>query len=518
MGKSEAERAVEEESEEEDYMSMETPASRQAQDRQESNTSQSALSQSHLPQRPCRTMSESQVSTSDYERIWDIDDSSLQLTSTGTPQAIKRPPVIPSRPDLVNRKENKRPDRAVGVRSYGTTPRKRPVPIPRKKAVERLRSLSDDLSNRSDPDESQRRNNTDTGEVNDTKTAPSVDGQKQLGPQIPTPYETKRIHDAEVGVEGKNTAIMAVSEELTAVEKSNVSEPDQSAAAGVTSESCHPTGSSGESQKPRYENSSLMQDLIDFSFDSNESPPLPPKQNATQKQPVYDTPVSYSLCPNIPDHEINQPPPLPARKPDISNEAMDLAYNIAPLFVDNNGLVNTHQPPMAGFGLNALRMNPMPSSAAVPVSQAAAPGCQGGSNFKLPSVVNDSDNSTNSLNPVISPAFKLDNQALRPANPVSESVNPANSYVEKSYGHEIDAGIQEIQEVCGKDVSRDWCYAALLQYQCDVKQAIEDIKVQKLVTLTGKSKAFCRRTLNHCNWDMNRAAIYIVENFQDKHV
>ena len=535
VGKSEAERAVEEDSEEEDYMSMETPASPQAQDRQESKTSQFALSQSHLPQRSCRTMSESQVSTSEYERIWDIenavpfqntkgsrDDSSLQLTSTGTPQAIKRPPVIPSRPDLVNSKENKRPDRAVGVGSYGTTPRKRPVPIPRKKARERLRPLSDDLSNRSGPDESQRRSNTDTGEVNDTKTAPSVDGQKKLRPQIPAPYETKRIqNDAEVGVEGKNTAIMAVSEELneqTVVEKSNVSEPDQSVAAGVTSESCHPTGSSGESQTPRYENSRVMQDLIDFSSDSNECPPLPPKQHTTQKQPVYDTPVSHSLCPNIPDHEINQPPPLPARKPDISNEAMDLAYNIVPLFVDNNGLVNTHQPPMAGFGLNAPSMNPMPSSAAVPVSQAAAPGCQGGSNFKLPSVVNDSDDSTNNLNPVISPAIKLDNQALRPANPVSESVNPANSYVEKSYGHEIDAGIQEIQDVCGKDVSRDWCYAALLQYECDVKLAIENIKVQKLGTITGKSEAFCRRTLNHCNWDMDRAAIYIVENFQGKHV
>ena len=106
MGESEAERAGEEDSEEEDYMSMETPASLQAQDRQESKTRQSGLGQSHLSQRPSRTMSESQVSTSDYERIWDIeyavpfqnakgskDDSSLQRTSNGAPQTIKRPPV-----------------------------------------------------------------------------------------------------------------------------------------------------------------------------------------------------------------------------------------------------------------------------------------------------------------------------------------------------------------------------------------------------------------------------------------
>ena len=539
VGESEPERAGEEDNEEEDYMSMETPASLQAQDRQESKTRQSGLSQSHLSLRPSRTMSESQVSTSDYERIWDIeyavpfqnakgskDDSSLQLTSNGTPQTIKRPPVIPPRPDLVNNTEkaaSQRPDRTVGVGSYGTTSRKRPIPTPRQKARERLRPLSDDLSNKSDPDESRRRSNTDIGVVNDTKTAPSVDSQKKLGPQVPAPYEPKRTQNgAEVGVEGENTAVRADSEELnklTVVKKSTVSKPGQSAAAAVTSESCHHNGSSCASQKPRNENSSVTQDLIDSSSDSNECPPLPPKQHATLQQPVYHTLVSNSLCPNITDHEINQPSPLPPRKPEISSEATDLAYNVVPLFDDNRNLVNTHQPPVEGCGLNALRMNPLPSSAAaVPVSQAAASVCQGGSNFKLRSAVTGSDNSTNNLNSVISHAVKLENQALRPANPVSESANPPSAKIEKSYGHEIDAGIQEIQDVCGKDVSRDWCYAALLQHECDVKQAIENIKVQKLATITGKSEAFCRRTLKHCSWDMDRAAVYIMENFQGKDV
>lgn len=538
VGESEAERAGEEDSEEEDYMSMETPASLHAQDRQESKTRQSGLGQSHLSQRPSRTMSESQVSTSDYERIWDIeyavpfqnakgskDDSSLQLTSNGAPQTIKRPPVIPSRPDLVNNTEKtapQRPDRTVRVGSYGTTSRKRPVPTPRQKARERLRPLSDDLSNKSDPDESRRRSNTDIGVVNDTKTAPSVDSQKTLRPQVPAPYEPKRIQNgAEVGVEGENTAIRAVSEELnklTVVEKSTVSKPGQSVTAGVTSGSCHHNGSNGASQKPRNENSSVTQDLIDFSSDSNECPPLPPKQHATLQQPVYDAPVSNSLIPNIPDHEINQPSPLPARKPDISSETMDLAYKIVPLYDGSGNFINTYQPPVESCGLNALRMNPLPSSAAVPVSQAAASVCQGGSNFKLRSAVTGSDNSTNNLKSVISRAVKLENQTLRLANPVSESANPPSAKIEKSYGHEIDAGIQEIQDVCGKDVSRDWCYAALLQYECDVKQVIDNIKVQKVATITGESEAFCRRTLKHCNWNMDRAALYIMENFQGKDV
>lgn len=519
VGESEVERAGEEDSEEEDYMSMETPASLQAQDRQESKTRQSGLSQSHLSQRPSRTMSESQVSTSDYERIWDIeyavpfqnakgskDDSSLQLTSNGAPQTIKRPPVIPPRPDLVNntaKAASQRPDRTVGVGSFGTTSRKRPVPTPRQKGRERLRPLSDDLSNKSDSDESRRRSNTDIGVVNDTKTAPSVDSQKTLRPQVSAPYEPKRIQNG-VGVEGENTAIRAVSEELNKLTVVDIS---------------HHNGSNGTSQKPRNENSSVTQDLIDFSSDSNKCPPLPPKQHATLEQPVYHTPVSNSLCPNIPDHEINQPSPLPSRKPDVSNEAMDLAYIIVPLFDDSGNLVYTHQPPVEGCGLNVLRMNPLPSSAAaVPVSQAASSFCQGGSNFKLRSAVTGSDNSTNNLNSVISHAVKLENQALRPANPVSESANPPSAEIEKSYGHEIDAGILEIQDVCGKDVSRDWCYAALLQYECDVKQVIENIKVHKLATITGKSEAFCRRTLKHCSWDMDRAAVYIMENFQGKDV
>ena len=341
-------------------------------------------------------------------------------------------------------------------------------------------------------------------------------------PQVPAPYEPKRIQNgAEVGVEGENTAIRAVSEELnklTVVEKSTVSKPGQSVAAGVTSESCHHNGSNGASQKPRNGNSSVTQDLIDFSSDSNECPPLPPKQHATLQQPVYDTPVSNSLSPNIPDHEINQPSPLPARKPDISSETMDLAYKIVPLYDGSGNLVNTYQPPVESCGLNALRMNPLPSSAAVPVSQAAASVCQGGSNFKLRSAVTGSDNSTNNLKSVISHAAKLENQTLRLANPVSESANPPSAKIEKSYGHEIDAGIQEIQDVCGKDVSRDWCYAALLQYECDVKQVIDNIKVQKVATITGESEAFCRRTLKHCNWNMDRAAVYIMENFQGKDV
>ena len=32
------------------------------------------------------------------------------------------------------------------------------------------------------------------------------------------------------------------------------------------------------------------------------------------------------------------------------------------------------------------------------------------------------------------------------------------------------------------------------------------------------TEVFCERTLTHCSWDLNRAAEYIFQNFEDKEV
>ena len=199
---------------------------------------------------------------------------------------------------------------------------------------------------------------------------------------------------------------------------------------------------------------SLPDDLVDLSLEP-------------EAEPIYDKPIQLPEPPDIPNEVLNQRPPSPRKlfggsmrgDPDTSVQL--------PL----GGLVNN-----TAFHL----LDQVPQRANPPEEP---------------------------VNPV--------EQLVHPSD---QPVNPGGDTSEGAYGEEIDAGIREIREICGEEVQRDWCYAALLQFQGDVSQVVRVIKIQKLSKVTGKTEQFCERTLCHCSWDLDRAASYIFENFQDKDV
>ena len=633
-----------------------------------------------------RTMSESEILMSDQDcqvpfqnMKGSKDDSSVQLGSKGTPGDKTLTPVVPARLDLIRENSMTLPrnalnDRHAGLSPHATTPRKRPVPAPRRKKMEYPRPVSDsfvDVNDKSDLEESRRRSNTESATDDGADIVACKVGQRNAPPKIPFPYESTRILND--SARGKRDASQESNKHM-AVEITDDKEPEQEArptdpvaphnvvtasvaphgavtasvaphgavtafvaphgavtasvaphgdvtasvaphgdvtasvaphgdvtasvaphgdvtasvaphgdvtasvatngkvAASVaqhsdvtTSNANHGAGSGasqsltsqaphvqdGLSQQPRYVNSSVMEDLIDFSSECVDLPPLPPKQHAAhaQKKPVYSKPLSLPMYPDIPEEVINQPPPPPnelfggtALRPNVqSNDVSDLAYSTVPLFDARGGLVTSRQPPVGDLAFNPLNNKPLSSTTAKPADPAVKPiyehiwpdvdPVNPRSSFVNPNFdfhnpeYNPDISTTNLPNPTIHPSFKLVNQDLKPVNvavqPAHPDAKPANldgASNGRSYGDEIDAGIQKIQEVCGMDVSRDWCYAALLQYQGDVEHVVHILKAQTLVKITGKTEQFCTRTLSHCNWDLNRAAVYIIENYEDENV
>ena len=89
------------------------------------------------------------------------------------------------------------------------------------------------------------------------------------------------------------------------------------------------------------------------------------------------------------------------------------------------------------------------------------------------------------------------------------------SHHDDSNSEGIHQKILQIQGVC-QDLTRDFCYAALLQHEGNVEDVIRIVKSSQLAISTGKSYQFCERTLKHCNWNLDRAANYIMDNFADK--
>lgn len=199
---------------------------------------------------------------------------------------------------------------------------------------------------------------------------------------------------------------------------------------------------------------SLSADFVDLSLEP-------------EAEPIYDKPIQLPEPPDIPNEVLNQPPPSPSKLfGGTIRRDLDASFQMPPGgWVDNPAFHFLDQAPQPG--------NP-PEKPVNPVDQLVHPSDQ-------------------------------------PANPGGATNGGA-------YGEEIDAGIREIRQICGEEVQRDWCYAALLQFQGDVSQVVRVIKVQKLFKLTGKTEQFCERTLCHCNWDLDRAAAYIFDNFQDKDV
>lgn len=596
---------------EEDYMSMDYAySSLKIVEGQENFTRPPG--QFQPTKRPGRTMSESEIlmSDQDYQVPFQNmkgskDDSSVQLGSKGTPGDKTLTPVVPARLDLIRENSMTLPrnalnDRHAGLSPHATTPRKRPVPAPRRKKMEYPRPVSDsfvDVNDKSDLEESRRRSNTESATDDGADIVACKVGQRNAPPKIPFPYESTRIlNDSERGkrdasqesnqhmaVEitddkepeqdvGDVTASVASPGSLTAsvahpvvtasvaphgdVTASVAQHPDVTASVAphgdvtasvaqhgdlTTSDANHGAGS-GASQS--LVNSSVMEDLIDFSSECADLPPLPPKQHAAhaQKKPVYAKPLSLAMYPDIPEEVINQPPPPPnelfggtALRPNVqSNDVSDLAYSTVPLFDARGGLVSSYQPPVGDLAFSPLNKKPLSSTTAKPADSAVKPiyehiwpdvdPVNPGSSFVNPNFdfhnpeYNPDISTTNLPNPTIHPSFKLVNQDLKPVNVAVQPAHPDAKPAKLGYGDEIDAGIQKIQEVCGMDVSRDWCYAALLQYQGDVEHVVHILKAQTLVKITGKTEQFCTRTLSHCNWDLNRAAVYIIENYEDKNV
>ena len=479
---------------EDDYESMEVRG-----------TPENSWKQPGLPSsRPGRSLSESDVSERDrhYDVLWQAttgsrDDSSVQPGRKGK----KVPPAVPSRLDIIG--ENSETlageatsdvsEKATGRSPKGSIPKKRPIPTPRRKRMQKPRPTSDGFlepSSSRDDAEAIRRCNSDC----------SVE---KVPPEFSLPYKTtEKVTDSISDKGGPATALNSASEhsEKHYGEKSTAggnqltpegrlvqkSQTDFAANSGRDTSSDIPHGASAVSQvvsgherssetntpSPVVElpghsqfdgqpanvlssdNSSV--DLIEFSTDQDSCPPLPPKKQAPAPhpgKPRYAKPTSLPLYPEIPPEVINQPPPPPED-----------------LFGDHSSVPGFHS------------------------------------------------TQTNSLHYGITPIFDHHGGLIASRLPLRFDALSINLPVEGSYGEEIDAGIRKIQDVCGEDVSRDWCYAALLQYQGDVEEVVRVIKVQKLVNITAKTEEFCKRTLTHCNWDLNRAVSYIVDHFGDRDV
>lgn len=497
-------------SDDEDYMSMDHDYCSLKVAQQQENL-QPGLPHPLLP-RPGRTVSESEILKYDrdlgrpFQTVkGSIDDSAVLLGREGTSGCETNLPDIPERPDLIKGRNVTLPGEAANVISKrdvarnpdATAPRKRPVPTPRRKTLSTSES-------------------TET-----SREAPNVvraASQRNGPPKSPPPYESTRMMG--------NSAVNSTSDssekrvEITkTVDKQQVHEegPDQthdtastltlgqisgaSAGQSVPSQVISDQERSSESQtsaplgeltdeicqqprrRPRYVNHDVpVMDLIDLSTDKDVGPPLPPKKHTPQaEQPLYLTPLSLPIYPDIPPDVRNQPPP---RREDLFGgtwaqpNLQPRATNKMPSFDRVGDLGNSHQSSVGALGFSTLNIGTTDK----PVSNR------------------------------VNPAFKPDEPVVGAANPGGTDSNQG------SYGEEIDAGIRRIQEMCGKDVARDWCYAALLQYQCDVEEVIRVIKVQKLAEITGKTEDFCKRTLIHCNWHMDRAAGYIMEEFENKDV
>ncbi|XP_078374560.1 uncharacterized protein LOC144658102 isoform X2 [Oculina patagonica] len=485
-------------------------------------------------QRLPRTQSESDVAGLETEPEYAVpyqhrkdskDDSSLGLGSKGTPgsnkplsdvPSKKYPPDIPERLDL---QENKLIATGGGG-SSATTPRKRkPIPTPRKPRPYSAESLDrkTDSGKELPPGNGafQTRSNSESIPNLGSQSVAGASTDKKDSPPIPLPYQpAKRVLELSKSAPVKSR--MHPEERNRDNNQPLVEVPDQTSRADLTSElprnnkhyiivkSPIPNGKrkvfafqdpngqeiTSEFQAPLppveqqqgvtnnsdssqliedrlYENADevkrLSVDLIDLSVN--------PEEGEAISEPIYDKPINLPEPPYIPPDVLNQPPPLPEK-----------------LFGGTLGrdLDTSYQPPVGAVGGWAPR--PVDPVSANPAFQP--------------------------VNPVSQPV----DPAPQPVDPAIQDVNPGGAASEGAYGEEIDAGIREIRKICGEEVPRDWCYAALLQYQGDIEQVVHIIKAQRLSKITGKSEPFCERTLKHCNWDMDRAAVYIFENFEDKDV
>jgi len=462
------------------------------------------------------------------------DDTSLgrglQETPGGNTPRGKSPLNIPDRPDLQEHK-GKTSDVAGSVLSasapssspFATTPRKttkRPVPTPRRNTKLNARPVSDgSLDTKAvsgteplpaNGDFHARYNSeavkgSDTGDVvgasADKKVPPPTHllrqhtnaplKRRELAENSPVRSEMhlegQSSDDKELQIELQDQSSKADTASEQPIQKKHyiiIAPPipnGEGTAQATASQDTHGQGLSSESQAPavdqvtgatgnsdssqltevrHYVNADevkrLSADLIDLSLDP---------EDAAVSEPIYDKPIQLPEPPDIPNEILNQPPPFNLFGGTMRGD-LDTSFQLPPGgWVDNPAFHTLHQAPQPG--------NP-PEESVNPVDQLV--------------------------------------------HPTDKPVSPGGATGGGAYGMEIDEGIREIRQICGEELQRDWCYAALLQFQGDVDRVVRVIKIQKLSKITGKSEHFCERTLSHCSWDLDRAAVYIFENFEDKDV
>ena len=483
-----------------------------------------------------RTMSESDIVGLASDEDCDVlhqthtkDDTSLgrglqEIPGANTPSKNSRPD-IPGRPDLGEHTgiasgaagsvlpASERP-----YSPFATTPRKtskRPVPTPRRNI--KPRPVSDgSLDKNADSgkkllpgnEDFRARCNNETSKSSDAGGVVDASADKKESPPIPlsykptqTPLERQIAENTPVSSElrleeqnGDNKELQVELQDQTSKVDTASEQPikkkhyiiigqpipnGDGTAQAIAFQDSHGQDVPSESQAPTVDqvtgatgsslSSQLMEDRHYVNADEVKrlSADIADISLNPEDEPIYDRPIQLPEPPDIPNEILNQPPPSPDKLFGGTYRGdLDPSFQLPPGDrVYNSAFQPLHQPPQLG------------NSPEEPV------------------------------NPLDQPVHQTD-----------QHVNPGGTTSGGAYGEEIDTGIQEIREICGEEVQRDWCYAALLQFQGDVAQVVRVIKIQKLSKITGKSEPFCERTLSHCRWDLDRAASYIFENFEDKDV
>ncbi|PFX24039.1 ack-related non-receptor tyrosine kinase-like [Stylophora pistillata] len=425
-------------------------------------------------------------------------------------------------------------ERELSSSPFGTTPRKKPVPTPRKK---KSQSASDDFSdtNRMDDtnssdtnDDFPRRSNSESSYTPVTQNGTHESPYKKVPPPVPVPYHCskrmpKTIEDrsnevglgeiAELSLEGrpdvgdedenefpldlqdlrwqadlrseqpvKNKHYITIKTPVPNGESFTFPNPQgQELCSGPQTATSTVEGSLGAAF-----NDYLTQDHVYENAKTLKPSPGNPRDlspngegNFEDTQPIYDKPLNLPMPPEIPPQVLNQPPPSP-------NDLFGGPNHQPPVFAGWENAPGTNDWPYGVEHMNAVNQPPILTA--------------------------QFDESHEPFNPV-GPA-----NPVQPVDPATQPDDQVQTAEEGTYGEESDGRIREIRQVCGEELARDWCYAALLQYQGDVEQVVRMAKTQKLSKITGKSEGFCERTLTHCSWNLNRAAEYIIENFENKEV
>lgn len=465
--------------------------------------------------------------TTHKDRSGSTDEPSLEHSSSSSQNAGTRTLQIPLRLNLQTNTMNSLgtgrscpPEGILSSSPFGTSPRRRPVPTPRTK---KPRPASDGDENFLDiKDNLPRISNSESIFTSARPNGTQKSVYKKVPPPIPIPYHCakrapKTTEDrsnevgldeiAELSLEGRPDERDDDENEFQLEMQDQPSEADLKSEQPVKNkhyiivktpvpigDSLTLPNSHGQELSSRSQtalgaahNGYPIQDRVyENAKTLNPSPgsqrDLSPngEDEFEDTQPIYDIPLNLPMPPEIPPEVLNQPPPS---RDKLFGGSLSNQLSVLASWENASGMNDW---PLGVEHVNAV--NQLPNSAA---------------QFVEP---HEPFNPVGPANP---------NELVDPFTQPDDQVQTSE---EGTYGEEIDGGIREIRRICGEELARDWCYAALLQYQGDVEQVVRIVKIQKLSKITGKSEGFCERTLTHCSWDLNRAAEYIFQNFEEEKV